>query len=93
MIIGSKPFAEQLWVLTCQPGILRMTPQTRLSVRQLFKITNLRLCLVSVHQLLQTAQQWEEQGYIDAESMAVLPEDEETLSKVCVCLCGLGCVA
>jgi hypothetical protein len=31
---------------------------------------------------LQTAQQWEEQGYIDPESMAELPEDEETLSKV-----------
>lgn len=31
---------------------------------------------------LQTAQQWEEQGYVDPESMAELPEDEETLSKV-----------
>jgi hypothetical protein len=30
----------------------------------------------------QTAQQWEEQGYIDPESMAELPEDEETVSKV-----------
>jgi hypothetical protein len=31
---------------------------------------------------LQTAQQWEEQGYVDPESMADLPEDEETLGKV-----------
>lgn len=31
---------------------------------------------------LQTAQLWEEQGYVDPKSMAVLPEDEETLSKV-----------
>lgn len=32
---------------------------------------------------LQTAQQWEEQGYVDPESMADLPEDEDTLVKVC----------
>jgi hypothetical protein len=32
--------------------------------------------------LLQTAAAYEEQGYVDPDSMAALPEDEETLAKV-----------